>query len=232
MPNKKKRMRYLVPTKSPLDKKHRPKRLRGITWKGVGKILLICFLVFVFFVAFVFAWFSKDLPTPGNIKKRQAIQSSQILDRDGNVLYQLSGDERRTVIKSDEIPKDIKNAVVALEDKDFYHHYGVDFRGVARAVYYNFFKRSLNIQGGSTITQQFVKNALLSPKRTYTRKIKEIILSIEIEAMYSKDDILTMYLNEIPFGSNAYGIEAASEMYFNKNAKDLTLTEAAILASL
>jgi membrane peptidoglycan carboxypeptidase len=95
-------------------------------------------------------------------------------------------------------------------------------------VYYNFFKKSLNIQGGSTITQQFVKNALLSPKRTYTRKIKELILSMEIEAMYSKDEILTMYLNEIPYGSNAYGVQAASEMYFGKNAKDLTLTEAAL----
>jgi penicillin-binding protein 1C len=233
MANIKKRMRYLVPTKSPLDKKKQPfRKKRGITWKLIGKIALICFLVFVFFVAFVFAWFSKDLPTPGNIKKRQAAQSSEILDRNGDVLYQVSGDERRTVIKSDAIPQNVKNATIALEDKDFYHHFGVDFRGVLRAVYYDFFKRSLNIQGGSTITQQFVKNALLSPQRSFTRKVKELILSIEIEAMYSKDDILTMYLNEIPYGSNAYGIEAASNMYFNKSAKDLTLTESTILASL
>lgn len=221
-----------MPSKAPLAKKRKRFFRGGITWKTIGKAALICFLVFLFGVAFVFAWFSKDLPTPGNIKKRQAAQSSAILDRNGNVLYQLSGDERRTVIKSEDIPENIKNATVALEDKDFYHHFGVDFRGVARAVYYNFFKKSLNIQGGSTITQQFVKNALLSPKRTYTRKIKELILSIEIEAMYSKDEILTMYLNEIPYGSNAYGVQAASEMYFGKNAKDLTLTEAAILASL
>jgi len=232
MRNKKRKMKYLVPTKTPLDKRKKPLRKRGITWKGVGKVLLICFLLGVFGIAFVFAWFSKDLPTPGNIKKRQTAQSSQILDREGNVLYQLSGDQRRTIIKSEDIPEDAKNAIVALEDKDFYHHIGVDFRGVARAAYYTFFKKSGNIQGGSTITQQFVKNALLSPKRTFTRKIKELILSIEIEAMYSKDDILTMYLNEIPYGSNAYGIQAASETYFNKNAKDLNLTEAAILASL
>lgn len=232
MANLVKKMRYLVPTKAPLDKHGKKLRKRGITWKTIGKIMLICFLVFIFGVALVFAWFSKDLPTPGNIKKRQAAQSSEILDRQGNVLYQLSGDERRTVIKSEDIPVYAKNATIALEDKDFYRHFGVDFRGVLRALYYNVFKRSLNIQGGSTITQQFVKNALLSPKRTYTRKIKELILSLEIEAMYSKDEILTMYLNEIPYGSNAYGIQATSEMYFGKNAKDLTLTEAAILASL
>jgi len=232
MAKKSKKMRYLVPSKAPLAKRRKFFFKRGITWKTIAKIALICFLVFIFSVALVFAWFSKDLPTPGNIKKRQAAQSSTILDRNGDVLYQLSGDERRTVIKSEDIPQNVKNATVALEDKDFYRHFGVDFRGVARAVYYNFLKKSLNIQGGSTITQQFVKNALLSPKRTYSRKIKELILSIEIEAMYSKDEILTMYLNEIPYGSNAYGVQAASEMYFGKNAKDLTLTEAAILSSL
>src|SRR3990172_2525618 len=230
--NKNKKMRYLVPAKQPLIKRGRRFFKGGITWKLIGKIALICFLVFIFGVAFIFAWFSKDLPTPGNIKKRQAAQSSTILDRNGNVLYQLSGDERRTVIKSEDMPQNVKDATVSLEDKDFYRHFGVDFRGVARAAYYTFYKKTGNIQGGSTITQQFVKNALLSPKRTFTRKIKELILSIEIEAMYSKDEILTMYLNEIPYGSNAYGIQAASEMYFDKNAKDLTLTEAAILASL
>jgi len=232
MAKRKNKMRFLVPTKAPLSKRRTGKRKKGITWKSVGRILLFAILALIFFTALVFAWFSKDLPTPGNIKKRTAVQSSQVLDREGNVLYQISGEERRTVIKSEDIPQYAKDAVVALEDKDFYKHHGVDFRGIIRSIYYNFIKRDPTGQGGSTITQQFVKNALLSPKKTYTRKIKEIILSIEIEMMYSKDEILTMYLNEIPYGSNAYGIQAASETYFDKNAKDLTLTEAAILASL
>lgn len=231
---KKKRKRgFLVPTKAPLSKTRKSAiKKGGFTWKKLGRALIYALLGLIFFVALVFAWFSKDLPTPGKIKKRHAVESSRILDREGNVLYQISGDERRTVIKSEEIPDHVKNAAVALEDKDFYKHYGIDFRGILRAVYYNITKKRATGQGGSTITQQFIKNAILSPKRTFTRKIKEVILAIELELMYSKDEILVMYLNEIPFGSNAYGIQAASETYFDKSAKDLTLTESAILVSL
>ncbi len=210
--------------------RHKPRK--RFTWKKFGQIVLYFGLSFLFIVALLFAWFSKDLPTPGKIKRRYVIQSSQIFARDGKTpLYAISGSFRRKVIPQSEIPLNVQHATVAIEDKDFYHHIGVDFKGVARAFYRNFTRKRIS-QGGSTITQQFVKNALLSPKRTYTRKIKEVILSLEIEIMYSKDQVLTMYLNEIPYGSNAYGVEAASQTYFNKHAKDLNLNESAILAAL
>lgn len=189
---------------------------------------LILFSLFVLLVA----WYSKDLPTPGKIHKRLWVESTKILDRNGNLLYAVHGEENRIVLKKEEIPEIVKKATIAIEDKNFYKHFGLDFRGIARAIIYNLTHKGKSIQGGSTLTQQFVKNALLSPKRTLNRKIKEAILAIELEILYSKEDILTMYLNEIPYGSNAYGIEAASRTYFNKGAKELTLSEAALLAAL
>ena len=177
-------------------------------------------------------YYSKDLPTPSKIQRRTSIESTKILDRNGNLLYAVHGEENRIILKSDEIPDTVKKATIAVEDKNFYKHFGLDFKGIARAAIYNITHRGKKIQGGSTLTQQFVKNALLSPKRTLSRKIKEAILSIELEIIYSKDEILTMYLNEIPYGSNAYGIEAAANTFFNKKAKDLDLAQAALLAAL
>ena len=178
----------------------------------------------------LFAWYAKDLPTPTRLAKIRAKESTKIMDRNGNLLYE-TGEQKRTIIKKEEIPNSIKNATVAVEDANFYHHQGVDFKGIARAAYADIFNRKL-AQGGSTITQQYVKNAILSPKKSISRKIKEIILSIELEQLYSKDDILAMYLNEIPYGGNLYGIEAASQTYLGKSAKDLTLSEAATLAAI
>jgi len=187
-------------------------------------------LGFLLFILLLFAWYAKDLPTPGRIKHRQAVASTQIFDRNGNELYAVHGDIKRIMIDKKDIPEIAKEATLTAEDRNFYKHFGIDARGIARAIYYNVFKHQK--VGGSTITQQFVKNALLDPRKTMTRKIKELILTLEIEIMYSKEDILTMYLNEIPYGSNAYGIEAASETYFGKKAKDLDLAEAATLAAL
>ncbi|MCD6399285.1 PBP1A family penicillin-binding protein, partial [candidate division WOR-3 bacterium] len=188
-------------------------------------------IVFMF-IAILFIWYAKDLPTPNNIKNWHPIESTHIYDRDGNLLYDVSGDIRRTVIDFEDMPESIKQATISAEDKDFYKHHGISYTGIARALLDNITGKHSYTSGGSTITQQFVKNALLSPKKTYTRKLKEVILTIEIELMYSKDEILAMYLNQIPYGSNAYGIQAASEIYFNKNAKDLTLAESAVIASL
>lgn len=192
--------------------------------KTIGIILAIFFLLVVYY--------SKDLPTPSRIQKRISVESTKILDRNGNLLYAVHGEENRIILKSDEIPDVVKQATIAIEDKNFYKHFGIDFRGIARAAIYNITHKGKKIQGGSTLTQQFIKNALLTPKRTFSRKIKEAILAIELELIYSKDQILTMYLNEIPYGSNAYGIEAAANTFFNKKAKDLSLAEAALLASL
>ncbi len=194
---------------------------RGVKIGGAAAVLL---------VAGLFAWYSKDLPTPGKIRKRQAAQSTKILDRDGELLFEIHGEEKRTVLKSDDIPEIAKQATLTAEDRNFYNHFGVDFRGLARAIVLDVFTGSR--VGGSTITQQYVKNALLTNQKTFDRKIKELILALEIEAMLSKEEILTLYLNEIPYGSNNYGIQSASQAFFGKDAKDLELHEAAMLAAL
>jgi len=202
-----------------------------LTKKRLKKIILFGSLGIIAIFIFLFAWFGRDLPSPNKINSRNITQSTKILDRQGNLIYELHGEKRRTLIGFEEMPRYIKEATIAIEDKNFYHHGAFDWRGIIRAFFYNMTHKS-KMQGGSTITQQFVKNALLSPERTYSRKIKEAILAIEIELMFSKDDILKMYLNEIPYGSNAYGIEAAAQTYFGKKAKDLTLPECATLAAL
>ncbi|MBI2448609.1 penicillin-binding protein [Candidatus Microgenomates bacterium] len=186
---------------------------------------------FVLIIATLFLWYSKDLPNPYKLNKRIVAQSTKIVDRNGELLYQIHGEENRTLIKFEDIPDAVKQATVALEDRDFYKHSGFNLKGIARAIVYDIFHREAK-QGGSTITQQFVKNAVLSGNKKISRKIKEFILSIEIEQIYSKNEILTMYLNEIPYGNNAYGVQAAAKTYFDKDAKDLTLAESALLASL
>ncbi|MFY9493010.1 MAG: PBP1A family penicillin-binding protein [Minisyncoccia bacterium] len=179
----------------------------------------------------VFVFFARDLPNPSNLEDRTVTESTKIYDRTGKIiLYDIHGEERRTVIPFNEIPQVVKDATIVAEDKDFYQHRGLDFKAIARAFLSNLTSDSL--QGGSTITQQFVKKSILSDERTWTRKIKEAILALELERRYSKDEILNFYLNQIPYGSNAYGIEAAAQTFFSKKAVDLTLAEAALLASL
>jgi len=188
------------------------------------------FLTGVITAGILFAWYGKDLPSPDKLRELKMSESTKIYDRQGLLLYEIHGEKKRTLIEFKEMPDSIKNATIALEDRDFYQHKGFELKTVLRAVRNNLFGGS--VQGGSTITQQFIKNALLTPERTLQRKIQELILSIEIEQVYSKDEILKMYLNEIPYGNNAYGIEAAAQTYFDKHAKDLTLEESALLATL
>jgi membrane peptidoglycan carboxypeptidase len=196
--------------------------------KIVGGGFLALFLVFLFF--------AKDLPSPGKINSRVGAQTTRFYDRTGEkVLYEVHGDKNRSVIEFGQMPDTIKKATIAVEDKNFYKHGAFSFVGIIRAAMVNVFCNSCSQQGGSTITQQYVKNALLTSERTFTRKIKELILSIEIEAFYSKDDILKLYLNEIPYGANAYGIQAAAKTYYNKDltkGDSLTLDEAATLAAI
>src|SRR3989338_8908092 len=178
----------------------------------------------------VFAAYARELPDPNRINSRVVAESSKIYDRNNELLYEIHGEIKRTLISFEEMPEDIKNATIALEDKSFYEHRGVNFRGIMRAVFRDLTQgRS---EGGSSITQQLVKNALLSREKTLTRKIKELVLTVQIEKRLSKDDILKLYLNEIPYGQNAYGIEAAAQTYFGKSARDLTLAESAYLAAL
>lgn len=175
---------------------------------------------------------AKTLPSPEKVIERQIIQSTKIFDRTGEVLlYEIHGEEKRTVVPLEKIPDAVKQATLAAEDANFYSHSGLDFKGILRAFLVNILSGDIR-QGGSTITQQLVKSSLLTGERTLTRKIKEVILALMIESRYSKDEILNLYLNQIPYGSNAYGIEAAAETYFGKKSSSLTLNEAALLASL
>jgi 1A family penicillin-binding protein len=175
--------------------------------------------------------FLKDLPSPANLGKPSAYPiSTKILDRNGNLLYEIYDDQNRTPVKLDNLPKYLKEATLSIEDKNFYHHHGFDTGGLLRALWKTITGQRL--EGGSTITQQLVKVALLTPERTISRKIKEAILTIATEVLYSKNQILEMYLNHIPYGGTAYGIEAASHRFFNKNAQDLTLSEASLLVGL
>ncbi|KKQ47900.1 MAG: Penicillin-binding protein, 1A family [Candidatus Moranbacteria bacterium GW2011_GWD2_37_9] len=201
-------------------------------WKIFWKTGLILSVVGILFVAGVFIYYSKDLPDPGKINKRVVAESTKIYDRTGeHLLYDVHGEEKRTLIPFSEMPDSIKYAAISLEDQDFYTHYGIKLSSIARSALKDFLHRG-KAQGGSTITQQFVKNSILTTEKTYTRKIKEVILSLEIEQKFSKDEILGMYLNEIPYGSNAYGVESAAQTFFGKSARELSLDEAAMLAAL
>ncbi len=201
------------------------KRLRFL---AIGSLVAIFGGIILFFG--LFAWYSKDLPEPGKIVRREGF-STKIEDRNGAILYDLTnGDENRVPVASEEIPEYLKQAVVATEDKDFYKHQGFDFLTIFRIPYNVIFKGRLI--GGSTLTQQLVKNVLLTNERTLPRKFKEFVLALQIENKFSKDEILTMYLNEAPYGGTAIGVGSASDLYFGKKVSELNLVESAVLAGL
>lgn len=175
-----------------------------------------------------------QLPSPDKLLYSDKALTTEFLDRNGKLLYRLYEGRNRTLVKLNEVPPYLIQATIAAEDKNFYHHIGIDLSAIFRAFMSNLKNHpSANqLEGASTITQQLIKNTLLTPEKTYTRKIKEIILALWTEQMYSKDQILQMYLNEAPYGGPTWGIEAASETFFNKNTRDLTLAQAAYLSGL
>ena len=183
----------------------------------------------VFVGTFYFTIF-KQLPSPSKLSNIESPQSTLIYDRNGNLLFNVYREKDQIFAPLNTIPKQMQQATIAIEDRNFYTHGAIDFKGIARAAYSIVFHKEL--QGGSTLTQQLVKNTLLTQERTITRKIKEVILAFATELLYSKSQILEMYLNQIPYGGTAWGIEAASETYFGKHAKDLDLAESALLAGL
>lgn len=172
----------------------------------------------------------KDLPNPDKLITREQIVSTKIYDRHGQLLYKIYRQQNRTLVKLEEIPLYLRQATISIEDREFYSHQGLSPRGIVRAVYRNLFLGRLS--GGSTITQQLVKNALLTPERTWRRKIKEVVLALWVETQFTKDEILQMYFNEVGYGGAAYGIEEASQLYFGKSVKNVNLAEAALLAGL
>lgn len=185
----------------------------------------------VLFVILSYVFILRDLPSPTKLGEYDIPLSTKIYDRNKELLYDIYAEENRTPVKLADIPKYVREATIAIEDKDFYKHQGVNpVGGLLRAAIATLTGRQL--QGGSTITQQLVKSALLTPERSIIRKTKEIILAFWVEILYPKDKILEMYLNQVPYGGTAWGIETASEKYFGKNVKDLTLAEAALLAGL
>jgi penicillin-binding protein 1C len=180
----------------------------------------------------VFAWASRDLPTPEGIAHRVVAQSTKIYDRTGKtVLYDIHGTERRTAVELSDIPQTLIWATLTAEDRQFYEHRGFRLTSLIRALLVDL-TTGTRAQGGSTITQQFIKNAILGSEKSVFRKVKELILAYQIERKFSKDEILKLYFNEIPWGSNAYGAEAASQLYFGKSVKDINLAESTILSAM
>lgn len=220
---------FLFRKKRRLFSETKPKyRYWPIVWKGG----LILFGVMVLIAIGAFVYIAKDLPNPGMVNQRVIAESTKIYDRTGShLLYDVHGEEKRTIIDFSNMPDVVKYATISLEDQDFYSHHGIKITSILRSIFKDVIELG-KAQGGSTITQQFVKNSLLTNEKTLIRKVKEAILSIEMETKFSKDEILAMYLNEIPYGSNAYGIEAATQTFFGKPARELTLDEAALIASL
>lgn len=196
---------------------------------NLTSITLLILGVFALISVVLFFWYSRDLPSPDKVKRKTGF-STVLLDRTGKPIYDIYSDQNRIPISLSEIPESLKKATIAIEDKNFYSHQGFDPKGIVRSAFNTITFRGL--QGGSTLTQQLVKNVLLSSERTLPRKIKEFILSIQIERKYSKDEILQMYLNEAPYGGTMWGIESAAEGYFGKHAKDLDFLESIILAGL
>lgn len=189
--------------------------------------------IFIFFAAFLLLWISSwRIPTLDTFEERGVVQSTKIYDRTGEILlYDVFQNIKRTVVPFEDISPDIKSAVLAIEDAGFYKHNGIKISSIVRAVFANLTGLGFN-QGGSTITQQVVKNSLLTGEKRISRKIKEWVLAPKIEKILSKDEIFNIYLNEIPFGGSLYGVEEASNAFFGKPAKDVTMAQAAYLASL
>ena len=214
------------------------KYYRHVLQKKGGRLILrillglfFCVITVFLMAVFLFIFYVKDFPRPEKFTERPFIESSKILDRTGKiVLYEAYGEERREVVPLDYIPDHLKNAVIAAEDANFYNHFGVDLRGIGRAILVDF-KLRRPLQGGSTISQQLIRSAFLTSEKTAERKIREIVLTLELERRYPKDQILEFYLNQIPFGENAYGVEAASQVYFGKSVSKISIAESALLAA-
>lgn len=194
------------------------------------------FMGFLFLILIILAvvviYFFKDLPDIKELGHRISKESFTIYDRTGTIiLYDQTQQENRQYLNFDEIPEAVKKATMAAEDDDFYTHGPIDMKSLTRAIIENIVELGQG-SGGSTLTQQLARNAFLTTERSVVRKIREMILSFYLEKEYSKDKIFEMYLNQVPYGYNAYGVESASQLYFSKNVKDITLNEAAYLASL
>ncbi|MBT6334844.1 MAG: PBP1A family penicillin-binding protein, partial [Candidatus Magasanikbacteria bacterium] len=191
-------------------------------------------MVLLFVLAVVSTiWIGRNLPDPDRLSDRPVAQSTKIYDRTGDhLLYEIFADEKRTLVSLEEIPQELIDAVISTEDTAFYEHRGVRPLSIARSIVYGLVGKGRIGGGASTLTQQLVKNAILTNERKITRKVKEILLSVRLEQKYTKDQILQIYFNEIPYGSTNYGVQSAAQSYFGKDVSKLTLQESATLAGL
>ena len=216
--------------KTPLSKKLEFKKFQ--ISPSVRSIILSSVLITVLSSGYgIYLFIFKDLPHPNQLTQSDQIVTTRIMSRNGEVLFRIYEDENRTLVKLDDIPQHLIDATIAIEDQDFYYHRGFSVQGIVRAAIAN--SQGKNIQqGGSTITQQLVKNRLLSPERTLQRKLRELIISVLVEIKFSKDEILEMYFNQVPYGGSIYGIEEAAQRYFGKSVTQLSLAESTLLAGL
>ncbi|MEK7106688.1 MAG: transglycosylase domain-containing protein [Patescibacteria group bacterium] len=223
----------MPPRHSPYNKARGGAAARTHLFRVIKSSLAAIFVLGMLLVGIVAAWGAiVAIPSLDNFQSRRVAESTKIYDRTGNVLlYDVHGAMRRTTVPLDAISINIRNAAVAIEDATFYQHFGFRPLSFARAMIVNVFSGGF-VQGGSTITQQVVKNTILTRDKTIVRKLKEIILAIRLERIYSKDQILAVYLNETSYGGTLYGVEEASQYFFGVVAKDATLAEAAYLAAL
>jgi len=202
--------------------------------RNLLKLLTLFFTIgfLLLALALVSFWFLiiKDLPSAKALTQKLMPASTKIYDRNGVLLYTIFKDQNRTPVPLSQIPLEVRSATIAAEDAEFYSHPGFSIKGIFRALYKDIKEKKLT--GGSTITQQLVKNTLLTPEKTLIRKLKEIVLAIKVELTYDKNQILEMYLNEVYYGGSAYGIQEAAKLYFGKDVSELTLGEAAFLAGL
>ena len=211
---------------------NKKKRISGFfTGKVFRFIIMPIFLLSIIgFIVFLYFFVLKDIPQATQLGSSSVAQSNKIYDRNGQLLYTMYTGRNQSFVPLEKIPKTLQQATIAIEDRNFYNHGAVDFQGIIRALWVN--ASGDRVEGGSTLTQQLVKSSLLTPERTIQRKIKEIILSYIVEMLYSKNKVLEMYLNRVAYGGTAYGVDAASQVYFNKKVSELTLAEAAFLAGL
>jgi 1A family penicillin-binding protein len=197
--------------------------------------LIVLFVGFILLASVILIWVSTlEIPDLSSFEDRRILQSTKIYDKTGEILlYDLHQDVKRTIVPFEGISRHLKNATVAIEDERFYSHFGIDLKAIVRAAVVNTTQGDLlGGQGGSTLTQQVIKNSVLERDKKLSRKVKEAILSIKLERTLTKDEILAVYLNEVPYGGTIYGVEEASQSFFGKKAADVTLAEAAYIAAL
>jgi len=230
------RLNYSLPKRKKRIKVEKPKQI-NIFPGAIPHLIKFKYFIFggIFSLFFVFLpllvlIFLQNLPNPRLLELRDISQTTKIYDRNNTLLYQMYANQNRTLVSLTSIPKDLINSTISIEDKDFYRNPGFDVGAIVRAAIGNLQGKPL--QGGSTITQQLIKSTLLTPEQSLSRKIKEAILAFWAERIYTKDQILTMYFNQVSYGGTSWGVEAASKTYFGQEVKDLDLAQSAFLAGL